>query len=76
MTCAVCTKPMGFEATRRGKNACKKHKHILLTHLPEEDTGAVRSVSYIASDGTELPVHNLEDYERGVMNGLFIIFRN
>jgi hypothetical protein len=76
MTCAICKKPMGHEATLRGKNACKKHKHILLTHLDEEATGAVRNVSYFDQMGEERPVHNLGDYEKAVTTGLFIVFRD
>jgi len=78
MNCAVCRKSMGLNATLKGRNACKKHKHILLTHVTDEtERENVRSVGFMNTEtGREEPVRNLEDYERGAMQGAFFLFRS
>ncbi len=78
MKCAICTKPMGLNARLKGKNACKKHKHILLTHIEDEaERQNIKSVGFMNTEtGEEEPVRNLGDYERGAMQGAFFLFRS
>jgi len=78
MNCVICRKPMGLNAGLKDKNACKKHKHIILTHIEdEEEQKAIKSVSFMnLATGEEEPVRDLGDYERGVMQEAFFLFRS
>jgi uncharacterized Zn finger protein (UPF0148 family) len=47
--CAVCRKPLGFEATRRGKTMCKKHRNwALANHITTpEEMGSIESIKVL-----------------------------
>lgn len=74
--CVICEKPLGVEATKKGKTACKKHKHILLSHFSEEEIPKVTSLGFFTSEGIEKPIRNLGDYEEAMLKGPgFLIIR-
>lgn len=68
--CVVCKKPLGVNATAKGKKACKKHNHILLSHFDENEIPGLKSIGYLTQEAVEKPIENLGDYQEAMLNGL------
>jgi hypothetical protein len=72
-SCIICRKPLGDKKAPDLK-ACKKHQHILDTVIPNrEDQAEVNGIAYMDRNADEIPIRNLEDFEKAWNLGFFIL---